>query len=102
MKPDMKTLNTFRALFHERNKLWCSNERTRLKMFVEAHFIERLFERFRISSEAAQVVKDVMKWIRENYAILQFEDGFGTKRQYRINLSNEAAAVLILFLGPSV
>jgi len=99
MKPDMKTLNSFRSIFHERNKLWCPDEKSRLKMFVEEHFVERLFERFHNNEEATQVVTDIMKWIRENYPILQYEDTFGTKRQYKIPLVNNAFGVVILFAG---
>lgn len=98
MKHDLRTINAFRKIFHEANKVWCQDESKRLKMFVEEHFVERLFERFK-NDEAAQVVKDILAHIKKNYEILQFEDTFGTKREYRIPLSNGNRAVLILFSG---
>lgn len=98
-KPDMKTLNVFRGIFHEANKKWCPEESKRLKMFVEEHFIERLFERFTNNVEAGELVKNTMKWIKKNYPVLQYEDTFGTKREYCITMEDGNVAVMILFSG---
>jgi len=97
MKTDMKTLNTFRALFHEGNKKWCPEGTTPLRMFVEEHFIDRLFQRFTTNVEAAAVVKNTMKWVKDNYAILQFENNFGTKREYCIRHADGNVSVVVLF-----
>lgn len=98
MKHDLKTINAFRKIFHEGNKIWCPEEKLRLKMFVEEHFVERLFERF-YGVEAAQVVTDICTWIRRNYAMLRKEDLAGVRKEFRLALSNDNAAVVVLFSG---
>ena len=97
-KPDMKTLNFFRAQFHEANKKWCPDEKIRLKMFVEEHFAYRLIDRFKPAISAATLLKEVMQWIDKNYCTLLFDNVVYGKRDYRIQLKT-GVAVFVLFNG---
>jgi len=94
---DYKTLSMFRAILREKNEKWCPDKATRLQTQIQAHFIERLYERFETTADRAQVLIDTMKWMKENYAMLQRENTWGRKIQHRIHCSNRATSVIILF-----
>lgn len=88
MKVDYKTINGFRAPLHELNKVWCPDEKIRLKMFIEEHFVERLLDRFE-PRNAADLVKQIWKWIDQNYCTLLFDSRVrDNATKYRINFNN--------------
>lgn len=99
MQVDYQTLSTFRALLRENNEKWCPDATQRLKTQIQAHFIERLFERFPKNQDQAVVLIDTMKWLKANYAMLQNENTWDRKMQHRIRCSNGATSVIILFNG---
>lgn len=72
MKVDKKTLSSMRREFYLRNALWCPDEKIRINMFVEEHFIERLFERFE-KVAAANLIKRIWAWIDESYCLLLYD-----------------------------
>ena len=96
---DYPTLSKFRAILREKNEKWCPDPATRLKTQIQAHFLERLFERFPKNEDQACVLIDTMKWLKANYAMLQNENTWGRKMQHRIHCSNGATSVIILFNG---
>lgn len=68
---DLKVVNPFRARFHEKNKVWCPDEKIRLKMFVEEHFVQRFIERF--GTGGIPFLKEVEDWIDQHYCQLLFD-----------------------------
>lgn len=99
MQIDYKMLSQFRAMLREKNEKWCPDPSKRLKTQIQAHFIERLFERFETKQDRALVLIDTMNWMRANYAKLQEENTWDRKMQHRIHCTNGATSVIILFNG---
>lgn len=99
MAIEYKTLSEFRAILREKNEKWCPDPATRLKTQIQAHFLERLFERFTDKADQARVLIDTMAWIKANYAMLQREATWERKMQHRIHCSNSATSVIIVFNG---
>lgn len=99
MTVDYKTLSQFRAVLRQKNEQICPDPATRLQTQIQAHFIERLFERFPKSEDQARVLIDTINWIKANYAMLQRENTWDRKMQHRIHCTNGGTSVLILFNG---
>lgn len=93
-KPDLKTLNFFRAQFYEANNKWCPDEKIRLKVFVEEHFVYRMLDRFK-PAVAVTLLRDTMKWIDDNYCMLLFDNAVYPKRDYRIELKSGVAVMVL-------
>lgn len=99
MQVDYPTLSKFRGILRDKNAKWCPDPATRLSTQIQAHFMERLFERFPDNKDQACVLIDTMRWIQQNYAKLQFENTWDRRMQHRVHCSNGATSVIILFNG---
>lgn len=99
MAIEYSVLAEFRAILRKKNELWCPDPSKRLKTQIQAHFMERLFERFPKSEDQGQVLIDTFTWLKNNYGKLQEENTWDRKMQHRIHCTNDATSVIILFNG---
>lgn len=83
MKVNLDLINKIRQPFYDHNYKCCPDDKIRLNLFVEKHFVERLFQRFS-NQNAASLIKDTFDWIDKNYCILLFENALGSLKKYRI------------------
>ena len=102
MKPqpiDYRTLSQFRGVLREANEKICPDKATRLTTQIQAHYLERLFERFTDKADQARVLIDTIAWIKANYPMLQREATWERKIQHRIHCTNGATSVIVVFNG---
>jgi len=93
---DTKILNPFRARLHEKNKKWCPDEKIRLSIFVEEHFVDRFMRRF-TTSHGMRLIQELEEWIDNNYCLLLFDAFVNSEpHKYRINLKH-GTICLVLF-----
>lgn len=83
MKVTLDLINSIRQLFYDHNYQCCPDDKIRLELIVEKHFVERLFQRFS-NQEAASLIKEAFEWIDQQYCILLFETHMGSMKRYRI------------------
>jgi len=96
MAVDPKTISGMRREFLLKNEQWCPDEKIRLNMFVEEHFVERLLQRFD-PTNASYLIKSIWQWIDANYCYLLFDSRVQQEAtKYRIILE-QGTACFVLF-----